>query len=504
MAKKTNYDSDFCGSLPLNNINVIQDYGYIVVLEKVSYQIIQVSENLTEILGKSLPDLIGTPLESLTEASIIDKLTQRGSDNLKDRVPFKIMLGNHQMMALPHFKESYIILELEAFDVSHERSFSQAFENIKYALAAIDQADSIVSLSKLAIQEIRKMTGFDGIMMYQFDKDWNGTVIAEEKNPGLENYLGHTFPASDVPKQARQLYLQNPYRLIPNRDYQPVRLYPVINPKTKVFTELADCNLRGVAAVHLEYLKNMNVQASMSIRVIHDGQLWGLIACHHLTVRNLSLELCSICELLSAFISNKISSLLAKESFEHETELHRRQNTIIAQVYAENDLISGILDDAKYNLSHVFNASGSAITLNGKITTVGEVPDTDFLEDLTLWLQSKDIKQIFHTDHLTQLYEDAAPYSDIASGLLVIPLDKEKGDYIFCFRPEVVQTIQWGGDPNQAITFEPGSKNYHPRNSFAVWQETLHQTSQPWNNHELATAAHMRSFIFEFITRSKD
>lgn len=504
MAKKTNYDSDFCGSLPLGNINVIQEYGYLMVLEKTSYQIVQVSENFVDILSKPLAEIIGTPLESLVDSSIIEKLTQRGNDNLRDRVPFKLVLAKQQLIAVAHFKEHYVLLELEAFDAAQERSFNQAFENIKYALAAIDQAKSIKELSELAILEIRKMTGFDGIMMYQFDKDWNGTVIAEEKSEGLENYLGHTFPASDVPKQARQLYLQNPYRLIPDRDYRPVRLYPVINPITKVFTELSDCNLRGVAAVHLEYLKNMNVKASMSIRVIHGGQLWGLIACHHLTTNNLSLELCSICELLSSFISNKISSLIAKEKYEQESEIHRRQNTLIAQVYAENDLIDGILNDSKYNLTHVFDAGGSAMVLDGKITAIGDVPDHDFLEDLVLWLQSKGVKQIFHTEHLTQLYEDAAAYADIASGLLVIPLDREKGNYIFCFRPELVQTIKWGGDPNQAINFEPGSKNYHPRNSFSIWQETLRQTSNPWNSHELATAEQLRSFIYEFITRNKD
>ncbi|WP_114941825.1 GAF domain-containing protein, partial [Mucilaginibacter endophyticus] len=160
--------------------------------------------------------------------------------------------------------------------------------------------------SQAAVHELRRITGFDGIMMYRFDEDWNGTVIAEEKDaPELEHYLGHTFPGSDVPRQARDLYLKNSYRLIPDRDFTPVRLYPVMNPVTNTFIDLSDCNLRGVAAVHLEYLKNMNVQASMSIRVIDNGKLWGLIACHHVRPHYLSFETGAVCEMLSSVISNR-------------------------------------------------------------------------------------------------------------------------------------------------------------------------------------------------------
>ncbi|MBL4675331.1 MAG: GAF domain-containing protein [Mucilaginibacter sp.] len=504
MDKKKNYDSDFCGSLPLNNINVIQSYGFLLVLDNETLKIIQASENINALLNKPANELVNTPLETYANTATIKSLQERFGDSVKEKVPATLTLGATKVQALVHFKPGYLILELEKPTASAERSFSDVFEEVKYAMAALEQADTVEQVSQIAVQELRKLTGFDGIMMYRFDADWNGTVIAEEKvqNKGLENYMGHTFPASDIPKQARQLYLKNAYRLIPDREFTPVRLYPVINPKTNAFIDLSDCNLRGVAAVHLEYLKNMNVQSSMSFRVIHKGQLWGLIACHHLTPLYLSFELCSVCELISSVVSNKITTILYKENFEFEADLQKKQTALIAQVYAESDLLKGVMDNTDLNLMQLLNAGGIAASVNGRLYKTGNTPDNSFLENMVLWLQGKNIDKLFVTDHFSALYDEALPYADVASGALVIPVNSDAGDYIVAFRPEVKQTIKWGGDPNQAINFEPGSKNYHPRNSFKLWQETVHNTAEAWTAEELNVAEGMRSFIYEFTTRN--
>ncbi|EHQ28669.1 GAF domain-containing protein [Mucilaginibacter paludis] len=496
---KNNYDSDFCGSLPLNHINVIQPYGYLLVLEKNSLNIIQASENIADLTGEPVQSLIGKSVAALSSDSDSSKLNALA---IKARLPLTLTLAGKTMHALAHLKDTYLLLELELMDAAAERTFTTVFEEVKHAITAIEQTSTVDELSRTAILELRRFTGFDGIMMYRFDKEWNGTVIAQEKNEGLDDYMGHTFPASDVPRQARELYLKNPYRLIPDRNYNPIRLYPVINPGSHTFTDLSDCNLRGVAAVHLEYLKNMNVQASMSIRVIHGGQLWGLIACHHITPLHLNFEVCSICELLSSVISNKVSAILQQEIFERETELQKQQTALVAQVYAEEDLLNGMLNEQAVNLTSLFQAAGAVAVLSGRFTAIGQVPPVDFIENMILWLQNKSAGQVFHTEQLPEIFDEAIPYADVASGALAITIDKEKGDFIICFRPEVVRTINWGGNPNQAINFEPGSKNYHPRNSFKIWQETVRHTALPWSGIELDTAETLRSFIYEFRTRS--
>ncbi|AMR34542.1 phytochrome [Mucilaginibacter sp. PAMC 26640] len=501
MPKGKNYDSDFCGSLPLSHINIIQDYGYLLVLENDTLRIIQVSENIAELLSLDLDTIVGSLLADYTDASIVSELKQRFGEQIKDKIPFILQLGDQKMATLAHFRSDCLVLELEKANPENERSFTSVFDDLRYAMAAIEHAGSIEEVSEIAIAELRKINGFDGVMMYRFDSDWNGTVLAEERVEGLESYLGHTFPASDVPKQARQLYLQNPYRLIPNRNFKPVRLYPVINPQTKTFTDLADCNLRGVAAVHLEYLKNMNVQASMSIRVIYHDQLWGLIACHHLTPRYLSLELCGVCELLSLLISNKVTAILYKQSFEEESRLQQIQTALASAVYAENDLVAGLMNAEKTNLLQLFNANAAVAVVDGQQHIIGDAPDESFIENMVLWLQNKQTDRVFATDQLPELFEDALPYAESASGVLVIPVDAETGDFIICFRPEVVQTIKWGGDPNAAINFEPDGKNYHPRNSFKIWQQTVHHTAISWTEQQLRAAENLRSFIYEFITR---
>lgn len=505
MAEKKNFDSDFCGSLPLHHINSIQDYGYLVVLEKRTLNIIQLSENTAELLGDEIQNLIGQDFSDYIPASDVANIARLLKTELITKVPLTLSIKNDLSkafyQALIHIKSDYIILELEKAAENKSRSFTEVFQDIKYISAAIEQAVTVQQVCEVAIHELRTLSGFDGILMYRFDSDWNGTVIAEEKDDRLEPYIGQTFPASDVPKQARQLYLKNPYRLIPNRTYQPARLYPVINPLTNVFTDLSDCNLRGVAAVHLEYMKNMKINASMSIRVIYKEALWGLISCHHVNEKYLNYEICSVFEWLSEVISNKISLILNKEEFDVTSNLQLKRVALTDQIYTEGNLASGLLKDDSLDILSLFSATGAVVCIDGKIEKKGIVPEKDALDNLLLWLEGKNFNQVYASHHLSGLYEEAGEYADVTSGLLFIPVASDKADFIVCFRPEVIEDISWGGDPNQAINFEKDNKNYHPRNSFKMWKQTVYQHALPWSSQELDVAESLRSFLFEFRTK---
>ncbi|MBL4678038.1 MAG: GAF domain-containing protein [Mucilaginibacter sp.] len=502
MADHKNYDSEFCGNLPLNQINVIQDYGYLLALKLPGLEIIQVSTNLPGMLGSDLHDLIDKPLQQVLDPKEISKLEDRLSRSIPTKAPLTIHVNDQVMDLLVHHRKDHVILELER-KINDDRIFNSVFEEIRFAIDHIEQCQSIEETTKVAVSEIRKITGFDGVMMYQFDQDWNGTVVAEEKAAGMDNYLGLTFPASDVPKQARELYLKNPYRLIPDRNYQAIRLHPVVNPVTRSFTDLSTCNIRGVAGVHLEYLENMNVTASMSIRVIHHGKLWGLIACHHQTKKYLSLEKCSVCDLFSSAISAKIESLIHLQGAEIETILQKDQTALITQVYSKDDLIAGLIGDDNLNIATLFSADSAVLINDDKLYWQGSPFNEDFLHDLVLWLQTQNENKLFYSDRLPLLFEEAKAFAEDACGIIAFPIDAERGDYAICFRKEYKKEISWGGDPNQAINFEPDGKKYHPRNSFRLWEETIHYTSKPWRNEELAVADAMRAFIYEYQTRKK-
>ncbi|WP_276090951.1 GAF domain-containing protein [Pedobacter sp. JY14-1] len=510
MKPDKNYDSEFCGSLPIHQINLVQDYGYLLLLEKTDLKVIQASENTEAVFGRPVRELIGTTADELFTGTDIEKIRKVLGDELGGRIPFNFALKENSpgtdgagarskdYHVLMHIKPEYLVLELEAVPVSEKRDFTDVFQEVRYIISSIDKASTVEEVCRTAIHELRRISGFDGILMYRFDEHWNGTVIAEEKDERLETYMGQTFPASDVPRQARELYLKNPYRLIPNREFEPVKLYPVINPLTHAFTDLSDCNLRSVAAVHLEYMKNMGIKASMSVRVIHEGRLWGLISCHHITAKYLDYETCSLFEWLSGVISDKISLILNKAGFELAGELQARRTALTDHIYATGNVAEALAGLDMEGLPDLFKAAGAAVVVNGRTSVIGNVPERDALDNLLLWLEGREVEQVYHTDNLPGIYEEAAQYAGVGSGLLVIPIDMRRGEMLICFRPEVVQDIHWGGDPNNAIQFDRDGKNYHPRNSFKLWKQTVRQHSLPWTHQELDVAASLRNFLFEF------
>ncbi|WP_316796538.1 GAF domain-containing protein [Pedobacter agri] len=502
MSQQKNYDAEFCGNLAIHQTNSIQDFGYLLVLDSKTYSILQASENVNEIIGCNVKECISIGFQEYLLPDDFKHFKAEVNKGLRNRLPFQFSLQKGSVTEpvniLAHVKKDFIILEIEKVDKEPEHSFTEVFQGVRSFISTLESTDNLQEVCEASIKEIRRIARFDGIRMYRFDKDWNGTVIAEEITGELDSYLGQTFPASDVPKQARALYLKNPFRLIPNRNYKTVKLFPVINSVTNGFLDLSDCNLRSVANVHLEYMANMNVTASMSIRVIVDGELWGLISCHHVTSKYLSVESRSIFDWLSMEISYRISSIIKHQELLDSTKLLQQRSEIAELIYAEDDIIKGIFEDANQNLLSLFNATGIALSLNGKIKTLGNVPEMDELENLVLWLEGKGTNKVFYSENLGEIYEEAKAYPHIASGLLVIPIDPGKGEFLICLRPEVIQNIKWGGDPNQAINFEKDGLNYHPRNSFKQWLQTIYGQSEDWKKTEIDIAESLRNFLFEF------
>jgi len=505
MSDKPNYDAEFCGNLPIHHINSIQDYGYLIILDNKTLNVIQTSENLNEITNEAPAQMINKHLSLWFCQQDVDNIAKLIKGDAKDRIPVNLMFENDgkqlHFNGLVHVKNDYTLLEIEIALKDGQKSFSDVFQEVRQFISVMERASTLEEVCSVAIKQLRQISGFDGVRMYQFDSDWNGTVISEEISGTLESYLGQTFPASDVPKQARALYLKNPFRLISNRAYKPIRLYPVINPLTNAFIDLSDCNLRGVAAVHLEYMQNMNVSASMSIRVLHHDKLWGLISCHHIEPKHPNVDMRYIFEWLSVEISNRITAILSREDYQQSAFRLEKRAIIADLIYSKDDIIEGLLEDENLNILSLFNAGGVVVKMGNRIESRGNVPDKSEVYNLMLWLEGKETEKVYTSDHLSAVYEEAKAYEKFGSGILVIPIDGRNGDYIICFRPEVIQQIKWGGDPEQVIKFDEDGKNYHPRNSFKLWLQTVYGQSLPWKNNELEIAESLRNFIFEFRTK---
>ncbi|ALI97716.1 GAF domain-containing protein [Rufibacter tibetensis] len=503
-----NYDSEFCGSIPLHLVNLIQPHGVLLTLDKADLRMVQVSENVEQLLGIPAEEILDQPISSYLPQPQFEELKAKiQGQNTQVKIPFSVtFLVNGQeatFTALVHPKEDYVLIELEDNqDTSQKDSFLGLYQQIKYFTSLVKQASSTKEIAQITVQEIKKLTGFDRVLAYQFDPQWNGIVIGQAKEEDMDDYMDLRFPASDVPKQSRDLYFSNPYRLIPTRSYTPVKLRPLINPLTQRFTDLSDCNLRSVATVHLEYLANLQIMASMSLPLIIEDKLWGLISCHHKTPMNPSYELRSALELLSGIVSGQLAAKEREQTIHLRAQLRGIHAQLLEQLYTTPNFTEGLLTGPT-NLLHLLNLSGAAVLFEGGVLTSGETPTGQDIKELVYWLRRNKTEKIFTTDTLPQLYMRARDYKEVASGLIALPINAEQGEYILGFRPEVLQTVSWGGNPNQAIQMETDGKTYHPRNSFDIYQETVKQTSLPWLEEELEAAEALKSAVLEKIIKER-
>ena len=494
MANSKNYDTEFCGRVPLHQTNLVQPHGVLLIVSKTDLAILQASENADVVFSLPATELVKKKFSDYLSDEETTQFLSQFRHGITGKLPFLFHVEQNAFLAILEQQELYYILEIETEPHLDQKnaSFLSIYQDVKLVTAAIEACTTTEETCRVVARELKKLSGFDKVMVYRFDEGWNGDVIAEELEPGMESYLGLKFPASDIPKQARELYQKTPYRLIPTIDYEPVRLYPVINPLTNAFTDLSNSNLRSVAGVHLEYLRNMQVKASMSTRILKEGELWGLIACHHRTPKFLSYEMCSVFDWLSNVVTAKISAVQNRDSFLYKSAKQSQQ-----QKLAEKVLARGSVALEKKSLMQLLDAEGVVIVNNQKTEKAGDTPSDAEIEDLVFWLQANNITGVYHQPSMPSVYESAAGYAAQASGLLALPVEMDKGDFILAFRPEAVRQISWGGNPDEAIQFESDGKKYHPRESFRIWQQTVRQTALPWRKETLEVAEGLRNFLIE-------
>lgn len=496
-----NYDSEFCGSIPIQLINLVQPHGFVMVLDK-SFTIVQVSENVKQHLHSEARQLVHHKFTALLSTEQQGTFRQKLAGRKRHhRIPHVLKLKvngqSHRFASTILIYPEHYLLEMEPLEeASNDITFIRAYQDIRAITTAMQEADDIRSMSGIAAKEIKAFSGFDRVMIYRFDSAWNGTVIAEAQQADMEPYLGLTFPASDVPRQARELYFRNPYRLIPDIHFEPVRLFPVVNPIINGFIDLSECSLRSVPQVHVEYMNNMGVQASMSTPIIVDGQLWGLVSCHHKTPKWVPFETRYAFEVLSEMISSQVAARqradrLALVESKRSTEL-----SLVDLIYRRGDLFS-LLHEKGEALLSLMEAGGATLMIENQIESVGNVPAARHIKELLKWLKLYKKEKIYATSSLVRDFGKADAITSEASGLLALQFSHSPVAYLLIYRPEIIQTVNWGGNPNEAIRFEDDKKKYHPRNSFQKWQEKVRNTALPWEDEALNIAQNLRGVLVE-------
>ncbi len=495
-----------CDREPIQIPGLIQPHGVLLILQEPDLKIIQVSNNTLAFLGQQPQDLLGKPLSNLLPPKQIYALQQCLSEEFEYVNPLDIFIKIQTKLlrfdGIVHRFDSLIFLELEPKKTSSKTDFSQFAQRVKSTITKIQKASTLLEMCAVVVKEVRKITGFDRVMVYQFDAAGAGRVIAEDRLETLTPYLGLHYPSSDIPQQAQQLYTLNWLRLIPDSTYEPVALVPAHNPLDSRPTDLSLSVLRSVSPVHLEYLKNMGVVASMSISLIQDQKLWGLIACHHSTPNYVPYSVRTICEFVGQVMSIELASKEDREDLDYKIILKSLQTKFVESLSKSKSFWDGLVQ-LNSNLLDLVGATGVAVCAGEQIVCIGKTPPETELPALWDWIKTEIQHNLFHTRSLSEIYPSAESFKAVASGLLGLKISNQ--NYILWFRPEVLQTINWSGNPNKPLEVAAdGEMRLSPRKSFERWQETVQGCSTAWKPCEIEIVTELRSLIVGIILSQAD
>ncbi|USI71438.1 ATP-binding protein [Sphingomonas morindae] len=496
---KSGADLEACAREPIHIPGAIQPHGALLALDPATLAVMQAACGP----GLGLFDAqaaIGRPVAEILPAPLRPLLAPIGAVTTPQYLGMaRLPHSARGLHAIAHRAGDALILELEEGIEEEPTEFYHIYPALQAFLGALEAAGTIEELGTLAAREVRRITGFDRVLVYRFDPEWNGTVIAEDGNDRLPSYLGLRFPAGDIPAQARELYRLNRLRLIADADYVPVPILPAGHPATGAPLDLSQSVLRSVSPVHLEYMRNMGTGASMSISLLRDGALWGLISCHNRAPHRVPYHVRTACDFLGQILSLQ---LVAKERgalAERRIALRAVESQLLARMAAEEQFLDGLVA-APDDLLGLTHAAGAAVVSAGQCRTVGVTPSEDAIARITAWLDARPVEDLFATESLVGEMPGAEALKDSACGLVAISISQLHSSYVLWFRPELVRTVRWGGSPLKPGEVPEGAR-IHPRKSFEAWKETVRERSAPWDEAELDAAAQLRSAIVEIVLR---
>ncbi len=490
-----------CDREPIHIPGSIQSHGCLIACDAGAVTIRRHSRNLTEMLG-TLSDCNGRNLAEILGEEVAHSVrnalarTQEGSRAALLFGP-TLPSGRRFDVSVHRFKGAAII-ELEAAD----DAIAPPLELARAMIGRIAAIETVERLIRDTARLIQGMLHYDRVMIYSFGADGAGKVLSEARRGDLESFLGQYFPASDIPQQARSLYLKNTIRIISNSNPQPVPVEPVLDASGEPL-DLSFAHLRSVSPIHCEYLRNMGVGASMSISIIVEGQLWGLIACHHYSPRTLTMAERVAAEMFGQFFSLHLEALHRKQTLEAATRARALLDRFLQASSGSRDF-GQILRERLPEFKELIPSDGQALWIDGKWTASGTVPPAAASAGLVRFAEAAAEGRVWATHQLSAVLPGAEEYAPDASGMLIIPLSQRPRDYMFFFRKELVHTLDWAGNPDKLYETGPMGDRLTPRKSFAIWKETVRQQSASWTAPERQFAEATRAALVEVALRHSE
>ncbi|MDC7784983.1 ATP-binding protein [Rhodoplanes sp. TEM] len=500
-------DLTSCDREPIHVPGAIQPHGLLFACAEGDFRIISVSANLPALLDLDPKDVVDRPIEvTFDEASLGRfRLALRQSEG-PSGVPILMQFrggGGAGLDSVVHRHDGLVFLEFEPRGDESEGAHA-FFRRTSGAIRRLQAARTLADACAAAAREVRNITGFDRVKVYRFASDFSGEVIAESRDDGIESFLGLHFPPSDIPAQARALYTLNPIRIIPDIDYRPTPMVPNRHPTTGRPIDLSFAVLRSVSPIHLEYMRNMGIRGTMSISILRGDRLWGLIACHNRLPRHVGHDARQACEMVAQVLAWQIGVMEEDAVTRHSLKGKAIQRRLLSDIEELRDHRAGLIGNSEALLD-LMGASGLCLYGRDGVTTIGRTPPIAAIERIVNWTIRADGAELFQTDRLPLLFPEAAEYADVASGVLAVPLSRSPPRRVMLwFRPEVTQTVRWGGNPEKPVEPGPDGGRLQPRKSFAAWTEESRGRAVPWLPHEIVAAVELRELVIDVILRKAE
>ncbi len=491
-----------CDREPIHLLGHVQPFGFALVLSR-DFTVISASEDAGDFLNLGHDKIIGLSLADVIETHTVHIIRGRiqllRSPDAVERI-FGVSLTKSAPLfdIAVHFSGRHILIDGEPHVAETELNAS---DFVRTMLGRLRHTATFNAFCREAVRQMRGLTGFDRVMIYRFAPDGAGEVIAEMAASSLVSFLGLHYPATDIPKQARELYQRNWLRIIPDINARQVPLAPQVSPDGPI--DMSMSMVRAVSPIHIEYLQNMGVGASMSVSILRDGKLWGLFACHHYGPHLISFERRTAAELFGQMFSWILESREREQDIAYEArarELNQKIMTAMASGDPTLDTVTDLLDE----LRQVVDCDGAGIWNDGHITLRGLTPSGEEFTELVRFMNQRDVPGVYAINEISKVYPRAADFADRAAGLLAVPISRAQRDYLVFFRAEVTRSVTWAGDPTKPATIGPNGVRLTPRKSFEAWRETVRGQSTHWTDVDIRIAESFRVTLLEVIFRMTD
>ncbi|MBR0873770.1 GAF domain-containing protein [Bradyrhizobium tropiciagri] len=500
---KLQVDLTNCDREPIHIPGSVQPFGFLIALQS-DFTICMASDNVAAYLGRGPAEIFGKPLLGVFSEAAISAVRTRvdylaGPDATERLFGVVLQDGGKPFDIAIHFSGPYLVIEAEPSVIEPDVNSG---ELVRLMLGRVRKTRGITELAQEAARQVTILTGFDRVMVYRFAADGSGEVIAEVAKAGLESFLGLHYPASDIPQQARTLYTRNWLRIIADINAAPVPLLSTATHSASLL-DLSMSTLRSVSPIHIEYLQNMGVGASMSVSILRDGKLWGLFACHHYSARHLSFERRTAAELFGQMFSWILETREREATVAYESRAQQIQERLIEAAATHEHSRRAIFDFVD-DYRKMIECDGIAIWSEGEIKLSGEAPTEAEVKDLVAFINRTSPGRIVASAEIAKVYAAGGAFRDRAAGFLAIPISRTPRDCLIFFRREVQRSVNWGGAPEKVYATGPHGPRLTPRKSFELWQEVVHGQSKPWTQADLHIAESLRITLLEVILQLAD